>query len=118
MLGGISPGITTADLIKACGQPLSKDPNGDDWQYKNFEIEIEHGVVEEISTRSNEVATPDGVRVGNAAEILNSTFGTADKVDVKSDYTKYKYLSTDGTKKIEFEVAGGLIAKITCQIND
>ncbi len=35
MLGGISPGITTADLIKACGQPLSKDPNGDDWQYKN-----------------------------------------------------------------------------------
>ena len=64
------------------------------------------------------MATPDGVRVGNAAEILNSTFGKADKVDVKSDYTKYKYLSTDGTKKIEFEVVNGLIAKITCQIND
>ena len=115
-IGGIYPGMSATDLTDAFGQPTYSD--GDDWQYQNFEIEIKGGVVEKVSTTSYNLTTPDGVRVGLAVEVLNTSFGTADKVDVKSDYTKYKYLSTDGTKKIEFEVAGGLIAKITCQIND
>ena len=117
-LGGLVPGMSVQELIKTCGQPLSKDRNGDDWQYQNFEIEVEGNVVEEISTRSSTMATPDGVHVGQAAEALNSTFGTADKFKTDSDGVEYKYFSTDGMKEIEFKVVNGVIAKITCSLKD
>ena len=117
-IGSIYPGMSVQELIKTCGQPLSKDRNGDDWQYQNFEIEVEGNVVEEISTRSSTIATPDGVRVGQAAEVLNSTFGTADKFKTDSDGVEYKYFSTDGMKEIEFKVVNGVIAKITCSLRD
>ena len=99
-LGGIMPGMSETDLIK------------------NFQVEVERGRVEKVSTRMDSITTPDGVRVGQAADILNSTFGRADKVDNDSDGVEYEYYSTDGTKKIEFKVVNGVIAKITCKIND
>ena len=115
-LGGITPGMSEQDLINAFGQPTYRD--GDDWSYKTFKVEVERGVVEKISTRFNSIITPDGVRVGLAAEILNDTFGQADKVDNDSDGVEYEYYSTDGTKKIEFKVVNGIIAKITCELRD
>ena len=117
-LGGLVPGMTVQEWIKTCGQPLSKDRNGDDWQYQNFEIEVEGNFVEEISTRSGSMATPDGVHVGQPAEVLNSTFGTADKFKTDIDSVEYKYYSTDDTKKIEFKVVNGVITKITCSLKD
>lgn len=115
-LGGIYPGMSASDLVDAFGQPSYKD--GDDWTYQNFKVDIERGVVEEVSTRSETITTPDGVRVGLAADALNSTFGKADKVDRDYDDTEYEYYSTDRTKKIEFKVVNGIITKITCKIND
>ena len=115
-LGRISPGMSETDLINAFGQPVYRD--GDDWTYQTFKVEVEHGIVEEISTRSDTITTPDGVRVGQAAEVLNSTFGKADKVDRDYDDTEYEYYSTDNRKKIEFKVVNGVIVKITCKINN
>ena len=112
----ISPGMSETDLINAFGQPVYRD--GDDWTYQTFKVEVEHGIVEEISTRSDTITTPDGVRVGQAAEVLNSTFGKADKVDRDYDDTEYEYYSTDNRKKIEFKVVNGVIVKITCKINN
>ena len=115
-LGSIYPGMSEQDLLNAFGQPVYRD--GDDWTYQTFKVEVEHGVVEKISTRAETITTPDGVRVGLAADVLNSTFGTADKVDYESDGVEYEYYSNDRTKKIEFKVVNGVIAKITCKIRD
>ena len=115
-LGGISLGMSAEDLINALGQPTRKD--GDDWHYKNFKVEVKRGIIKEISTSNEIIITPDGVRVGLPAEALNSTFGKADKVDNDYNGVEYKYYSTDRTKKIEFKVVNGIIAKITCEIND
>ena len=115
-LGGIVPGMSEQDLINAFGQPTYRD--GDDWSYKTFNVEVERGIVEKVSTRFDSIITPDGVRVGQAAEVLNDTFGKADKVDQDSDGVEYEYYSTDGTKKIEFKVVNGIIAKITCEVRD
>ncbi|MBR1646495.1 MAG: hypothetical protein IJ685_06930 [Selenomonadaceae bacterium] len=116
VLGAVAPGMSESDLLNAFGQPQSK--NGDDWTYPTFEVEVEHGIVTEVSTRSETIITPDGVRVGLAAESLNSTFGAADKVDNERDGVEYEYYSTDGTKKIEFKVVNGIISKITCKLRD
>ena len=115
-LGGITPGMSESDLIGAIGQPTRKD--GDDWTYKNFKVEVKRGVVKEISTRSEAITTPGGMRVGLAAEALNSAFGKADKIDYDHDGVEYKYYSTDRAKKIEFKVVNGIIAKITCEVRD
>ena len=115
-IGSIYPGMSEQDLLNALGQPSYRD--GDDWIYQNFKVEVEHGRVEEVSTRSESIMTPDGVRVGLAATALNSTFGSADKVDREYDGDEYEYYSTDGTKKIEFKVVNGVISKITCKLRD
>lgn len=115
-LGSIYPGMSEQDLLDAFGQPTYR--NGDDWTYQNFQVEVEHGRVEKVSTRSDTIMTPDGVRVGLTAQALNSTFGAADKVDHERDGVEYEYYSTDGTKKIEFKVINGVIAKITCELRD
>ena len=115
-LGSIYPGMSVNDLVNAFGQPTYKD--GDDWTYKNFQVDIERGVVEKVSTRSDTIMTPEGVRVGQAAEVLNSSYGKADRVDRDYNDTDYEYYSTDRTKKIEFKVAGGVIIKISCELKD
>ncbi len=115
-LGQLSPGISADELISICGQPNYKD--GDDWVYKTFKAEIERGVVEKISTRSETITAAGGVRVGLAADVLNSTFGKADKVDRDYDDTEYIYYSNDRTKKIEFKVVNGVIVKISCELKD
>ena len=115
-LGKISPGMKANAVLNAFGQPTYR--NGDDWTYPNFKVEVEHGIVEKVSTTSDTIMTPNGVRVGLAAEILNSTFGKADKVDNESSGVEYEYYSNDRTKKIEFKVVNGVIAKISCEIND
>ena len=115
-LGGIFPGMSEAALIDAFGQPVYRD--GDDRTYSTFKVEIERGVVEKVSTTSETLVTPEGVRVGLAAEVLNTSYGKADKVDRERDGDEYEYFSTDGTKKIEFKVVNGVIAKITCSLRD
>ena len=109
-------GMSESDLIAAFGQPTYRD--GEDWTYQTFNVEVERGRVEKVSTRMANITTPDGVRVGQAADILNSAFGTADKVENDGGGVEYEYYSTDGTKKIEFKVVNGVIAKISCELRD
>ena len=115
-LGKIFPGMSEAELVNAYGQPSYRD--GEDWIYGDFKVEVEYGVVEKVSTTSGNLATPNGVRVGQAATALNSTFGTADKIDRDYDDTEYEYYSNNSSKKIEFKVVNGIIVKITCKIRD
>ncbi len=115
-LGGISPGMSETDLLNTFGQPSNR--SGDDWTYPNFKVEVERGIVKEVSTTSQAIATPNGVRVGQGAAALNTTFGRADSVDSDYNDTEYTYHSTDGIKKIEFKVVNGVIAKITCELRD
>ena len=118
-LGKVTPGMSINDLIAAYGQPNSK--HGDDWHYSHFTVEIDDdrpNVVEKVSTRTSGIATPNGVMVGQNASVLNSTFGTADKVDSEHDGTEYEYFSTDRTKKIEFKVRDNVIVKISCNVHD
>ena len=115
-LDKIFPGMSESELISAYGQPSYRD--GDEWIYQNFKVEVERGIVEEVSTTVNALATPNDVRVGQAATVLNSAFGSADKVDHDYNDVEYEYFSNDGSKKIEFKVVNGIITKIKCKIRD
>lgn len=115
-LGNVYPGMSANDLINVCGQPNSRDD--DDWYYSNFKVEVERGIVEKVSTTSGAITTPNGVHVGQSAEALNSTYGSADKIDHDRDGIEYEYFSDDRSKKIEFDVVSGIITKITCKIRD
>ena len=113
-LGSIYPGMIANDLVNAVGQPNYRD--GDDWMYQNFKVEVERGVVEKVSTYSDALMTGGGVRVGLSAQALNSTYGSADKIDHDSDGVEYEYYSN--TRKIEFKVVNDIITKITCELRD
>ncbi|MCR5833421.1 MAG: hypothetical protein K6G55_02035 [Selenomonadaceae bacterium] len=115
-LGGIAPGISEEVLTSIMGKPISRDD--DDLIYKNFTVEIKGGIVEEISTRSDTITTPDGIRVGLDSQVLNSTFGKADKLDYDYDGVEYKYFNGNRTKKIEFKTVNGIITKISCKLVD
>lgn len=115
-LGSIYPGMSESALINACGQPNYRD--GDDLIYSDFKVEVEHGVVEKVETYSGNLATPAGIRVGQAADVLNSTYGAADKIDYDDGATEYEYYSNNYSGKIEFKVANGIITKITCKVRD
>ena len=117
-IGKITPGMSVQDLISICGQPNYK--HGDHWEYGNFTVEVDDdrpNIVEKIETRSGGISTPDGIAVGQNADVLNS-LGQADKVDVEHDGTEYEYFNADRTKKIEFKVVNGGIVKISCKIID
>jgi len=108
--------MSTNELISKCGQPNYRDE--DDWGYRDFRVDIEYGVVEKVSTYSNALATPAGVRVGQSADVLNSAYGAADRIDYDDGGVEYEYLSNDGMKKIEFKVFNGVITEITCKFRD
>lgn len=116
VIGGIFPGMSETDLTDTFGQPTYKD--GNEWTYKTFKVEVKRGIVKEVSTCTTSIITPVGVRVGQAAEVLNTTLGKADKVENDGNGVEYEYFSTDGTKKMEFKVVNGIIAKIICEIRD
>ena len=115
-LGSIYPGMSANDLTNAFGQPNYRD--GDDWIYQNFKVEIENGIVEKVSTTSDTLVAAGGVRVGQSATALNSTYGKADKVDYDDGGVEYEYYGNGSAKKIEFKVMNGVITKITCKIRD
>lgn len=119
-LGKITPGMSVNDLIAAYGQPNYK--HGDDWVYNNFSVEVDNKhaaeFVEKVVARSGGISTPDGVSVGQSADILNSTFGKADDVDIEKHGVEYEYFSTDRRAKIKFNVVNNVITKISCKLID
>ena len=120
-IGGVKPGITAEELIRIAGQPDRKSHDKDEWYYDGaFEIEFnDHtGLIDEIKTVYNTVATPDGIFVGYNESELSKIYGAADKVKRKSNYTVYTYFSADYTRKLKFDVANGIIKKISCELDD
>ncbi len=118
-IGRAVPGMTVDQLISIYGQPVSR--HGDDLIFRDFKVELDDdnpGIIESIETRSGAVATPDGVKVGQDAEILSRVYGQADKIDDDWKKTEYEYFSDDRTMKIEFTVKNGVIAKIECKVRD
>ena len=119
ILCGAAPGMTVEQLISIYGQPVSR--NGDDLIFSDFRVEIDDNrpnVVESIETRSGAIATPDGVKIGQDAGILNRVYGQADKVDAEWNETDYEYFSDNYSQKIEFTVKNGVIVKIKCRLWD
>lgn len=120
-IGGIKPGMSAEELIRIAGQPDEKSIERDDWFYHNgfaVEFDDDSGVIEEIKTRYNTVATPDGVFVGYNESVLTKIYGTADKVKRKQYSTEYTYYSTDYTSKMKFTTVNGTITKISCELDD
>ena len=120
-IGGVKPGMTAEELIRIAGQPDEKNIERDNWFYHNgFDVEFDDdsGVIEEIKTRYNTVATPDGVFVGYNESILTKIYGTADKVKRKRNLTVYTYYGTDYLRKMKFTVENGTITKISCELDD
>ena len=119
-LGGVRPGMTASEVVRIAGQPASKSHDGEKWFYKDFVVEFDDdsNTVEEISTKSNGVVTPNNIAVGQNERVLSNTYGAADKVKQKHNYVTYIYLSTNYRQKLEFTVANGVIVEIECTTED
>ncbi len=115
-IGNLVPGMSTSRLTSLYGQPISKD--GDEWKFRNFEVEVERGKVKEIETYSNGFSTPAGISIGQDARILTRAYGNADRMEVEGNEEEYEFYSHDYSMKIEFKVRNGYIYKIICESQD
>lgn len=118
-IGRAVPSMTVDQLISIYGQPVSR--HGDDLIFRDFKVEVDDdrpGIVDSIETRSGALATPAGVSVGQGAEVLNNSYGSADKIDEDWNKTEYEYFSSDYSTKIEFVVKRGVIVEIKCKVRD
>ena len=120
-IGGIRPGMTQEDVISIAGQPDEKTVDHENWYYYNgfvIEFDDDTGLIDEIKTRYNTVATPDGVYVGYSEDVLTKIYGTADKVKRNQNSIDYTYYSADYTRKLKFKTVNGVIKKISCELDD
>lgn len=114
-LGGVAPGDSVEVAEYKFGVP---NVRGDKFYFANGVVveidEHEQNIIEEISTRAGNVATPAGVSVGMSETVLNEHYGAADKIEHDDGGVEYKYYSLDGKKKMTFKVFNGVIQKIEC----
>ena len=118
-LGGVVPGMSTGELVAGIGEPQVR--NGDDWIYPAFKVEIDDdrpGVVESVSTHIPDAATPAGLAVGQPESAIMTALGAPDRKEFDDGETEYEYYSSDFAKKLEIEVRGGVISKISCSLRD
>lgn len=118
-LGGVAPGMSTGELTAACGEPQAR--SGDDWIYPAFKVEIDDdrpGIVESVSTHLPNAATPAGLAVGQPESAIEAALGAPDKKEFDDGETEYEFYSSDFAKKLEIEVRGGVIGKISCSLRD
>ncbi|MBP1588809.1 MAG: hypothetical protein ILO10_01285 [Kiritimatiellae bacterium] len=118
-LAGVTPGMTIAQLESACGQPQRK--TDDNWHYSTFKVEFDDdrpGIVESVSSRVPPTATAAGVAVGQSESVLVPAYGAPDRKEVDDGETEYEYYTPDASMKLEFDVRGGSIVKISCSLRD
>jgi len=118
-LGPVAPGMTAAALVSACGEPQAK--NGDEWSYPAFRVEFDDDgtdAIEEVGTRSPEIATPAGVRVGQPESALAAAYGEPDKRERDDGGIEVEYRAAGGKKKLEAKIAGGVIVGMDCSLDD
>lgn len=113
-------GVTRGDSVEGAKYKFDEsDMQRDKFYFSNgVVVEIDGhqpGVIEEINTKSSDVATSISVMVGMSENVLNEHYGAADKVEKdKNGEIKYKYFSADGQKEMTFKVYNGVIQKIEC----
>ena len=120
-IGGIAPGATVEDAKAAFGDPVFTKKNSMTFS-NGVVIDMKKrapGVIHEIEADEHcSIGTPAGVQVGMSADVLEAKYGEADRVEIEFGDTEYTYYSHDRSLKMEFEVEGGVITKIECEIRD
>ncbi|MBR5913818.1 MAG: hypothetical protein IKZ58_05610 [Selenomonadaceae bacterium] len=115
-LAGVLPGIAFSKMVAFFGEPIDR---GDFFTFDNgltVEVDSATNIVKKISVISGEIVTPEGVAVDMKDVILNTTYATADEVDVKSNGADYKYFNKNKTRKYTFIARDGYINKIVSEL--
>ena len=116
-IDGVLPGIAFNKVVEVFGEPIDRGDNV--FSFDNgmtVETDDAKNVVKKISTISNTIVTPEGVAVDMEETILNTTYETADEVDVKSNGADYKYFNKAKTRKFTFVSRDGYITKIVSEL--
>ena len=114
---GALPGIAFSKMTAAFGEPVDRGDNT--FTFDNgmtVEVDGEKNIVKKISVINGDIVTPEGVAVNMEETILNTTYETADEVDVKSNGADYKYFNKKKTRKFTFVSRGGYITKIESEL--
>lgn len=115
-IAGALPGIALEKMAAAFGEPVDRGDNIFTFG-KGMAVEIDaKNIVKKISLTTGEIVTPEGVAVDMPETILNTTYLTADEVDVKNNGADYKYFNKDKTRKFTFISRGGYITKIESEL--
>ena len=114
-IAGALPGIAFDKMKAAFGEPVDRGDNI--FTFDNgLTVEVADNIVKKISVISGEIVTPEGVAVDMQETILNTTYETADEVDVKSNGADYRYFNKNKTRKFTFVSRGGYITKIVSEL--
>ena len=115
-IAGALPGIAFDKMKAAFGEPIDRGDNV--FTFDNgLNVEIDaNNIVKKISVISGGIITPEGVAVDMQETILNTTYETADEVDVKSNGADYRYFNKNKTRKFTFASRGGYITKIVSEL--
>ncbi len=119
-LGGISPGMTLAEVKDILGEPVSHHDD-DEFSFANgllVEFDDHKHIVKEIKTKLEGVFSAGGIGIGMTEQKLLEIFGNPERKDFDDGATEYKYFSGDRTKKIVFKVYNGKISEIKCELDD
>lgn len=115
-IAGALPGITLEKMSAAFGEPVDRGDNVFTFS-RGMAVEVDaKNIVKKISLTTGEIVTPEGVAVDMPETILNTTYLTADEVDVKNNGADYKYFNKDKTRKFTFVSRGGYITKIESEL--
>ena len=132
-LGGISPGMTSEDVIRVWGAPEGEESAGYgntvySYMGGSFVVTFRHGWLRTISCSAADglapeelPATPNGVAPGLEAGILNENYGTATQTELLPDgHTVYAYwgMGTALYQYLFFYTKDGIIDRIICGMGD
>ena len=114
-IAGALPGIAFDKMKAAFGEPVDRGDNI--FTFENgLTVEVAANIVKKISVITGDIITPEGVAVDMQETILNTTYETADEVDVKSNGADYRYFNKNKTRKFTFVSRGGYITKIVSEL--
>ncbi len=126
-LGGITPGSTEDYLLKTYGPPKSVEksysPTRKDavreYNYgDSFFVTVQEGTRSVIwlmsQERHNDIATPDGIKVGSTLDDVLRAYGEPDLRQIDGD-VDYLWYMADGTEnRLVFRVSFSRVVGITC----
>ena len=114
-IAGALPGVAFDKMKAVFGEPIDRGDNI--FTFDNgMTVEVANNIVKKISVISGAIVTPEGVAVDMQETILNTTYETADEVDVKSNGADYRYFNKDKTRKFTFVSRDGYITKIVSEL--